>query len=45
MKEVAEVAEKQLLHRLFFTSSLCISETFAVKVVQNAIAGMVQRYQ
>ena len=63
MKEVAGVAENQLLHRLFFTSSPCIaifcksliinnnstrtcvqrvSETLAVKVVQNAIAGMVQ---
>ena len=64
MKEVAGVAENQLLHRLFFTSSPCfvtfckssiisnnvprtcvqrVSETFAVKVVPNAIAGMVQR--
>jgi len=63
MKDGAGVAENQLLHRLFFTSSPCIttfcksliinnnvprtcvqcvSETFAVKVVQNAIAGMVQ---
>ena len=64
MKDRAEVAENQLLHRLFFTSSPCIaifyksltinnntprtcvkrvSETFAVKAVQNAIAGMVLR--
>ena len=64
MKDGAGVAENQLLHRLFFTSSPCIttfcksliinnnsprtcvqrvSETFAVKVVQNAITGMVQR--
>jgi len=63
MKDGAGVAENQLLHRLFFTSSPCIttfcksliinnnvprtcvqcvSETFAVKVVQNAVAGMVQ---
>jgi len=66
MKDGAGVAENQLLHRLFFTSSPCIttfcksliinnnsprtclqrvSETFAVKVVQNALAGMVLRYQ
>ena len=64
MKDGAGVAENQLLHRLFLTSSPClvtfcksliinnnvprtclqsVSETFAEKVVQNAIAGMVQR--
>ena len=64
MTDGAGVAENQLLHRLFFTSSPCVailcksliisndvprtclqrvSETFAVKVVQNAVAGMVQR--
>ena len=64
MKDRAEVAENQLLHRLFLTSSPCVaafcksliinnnpprtcvqsvSETFAEKVVQNAVAGMVQR--
>ena len=30
------MAENQLLHRLFDTSSPCVSETFAGKVVQNA---------
>ena len=63
MKDGAGVAEKQLLHRLFFTSSPCdgdfcksliisnnvpmtcdqrVSENFAVKVMQNVLAGMVQ---
>ena len=66
MKDGAEVAENQLLYRLFFTSSPCIaifyksliinnniprtcvqriSENFAVKVMQNAIAGMVQHWE
>ena len=66
MERDTAVAENQLLHRLFFTSSpwntvFCnsliisnniprtclrsVSETFAEKVVQNAVAGMVQRWE